>query len=81
MYEDLTFAFSICFIVPTASFLKTIPGTTALLCNPPPKSFATRTLSTLKFAGFWGQTWMHACIVETKVRMFKLCAATKAYYS
>ena len=66
-------------MLPTASVLKTIPGTTALLCKPPPKSFATRTLSTLKFAGFLGHTWMHACIFETKVRMFNLCsAATKA---
>nr|AFK45469.1 unknown [Medicago truncatula] len=55
-----TFAFSILFILPTASFLRTIPRTTVLLRKPPPKSFATRTLSTLKFTGFFGHTWMHA---------------------
>jgi cbb3-type cytochrome oxidase subunit 3 len=30
------------------------------LIKPPPTSFATRTLSTLKFTGFLGHTWMHA---------------------
>ena len=52
----LTFALSICFIFPTASLFKTVPRTTVELCRPPPKSLATRTLSTLKFAGFVGHT-------------------------
>lgn len=56
-----TLAFSIRFIVPTASLFKTMPRTTEELCKPPPNNFATRTLSTLKFSGFLGQTWIHAC--------------------
>lgn len=79
IYGKLTFAFSILFIEPTASLFKTIPLTTVLLCNPPPKSFATRTLSTLKFAGFFGHTWMHAYILQTKVSEFSV-TLTKCYY-
>ena len=53
-------------MVPTESIFKIIPRTTVLLCKPPPKSFATRTLSTLKFAGFLGHTCMHAYIFPTR---------------
>ena len=59
-----TLAFSTLFIVPTASLFRTIPRTIVQLCKPPPKSFATRTLSTLKFAGFLGHTCMHAYIAK-----------------
>lgn len=59
-----TFAFSIFLILPTASFFKTIPRIIEQLCKPPPRSFATRTLSTLKFVGFFGQTWMHAWFIK-----------------
>ena len=60
----LTFAFSTRFILPTASLFKTKPRTTIELCKPPPNSLATRTLSTLKFAGFLGHTWMQAYITK-----------------
>jgi len=56
LLQNITFAFSILFMLPTASFFKTMPRTIEQLWRPPPTNFATRTLSTLKFAGFLGQT-------------------------
>nr|GMD41913.1 hypothetical protein Iba_chr10bCG4270 [Ipomoea batatas] len=51
-------------MLPIASFFNTMPLTMVELCRPPPKSLATRTLSTLKLAGFLGHTCIHAYTIR-----------------
>lgn len=56
-----TFAAVARLTVPSAPRCSTIPRTTEESATPPPLIFTTRTLSTLKLAGFLGHTDTHAC--------------------